>query len=154
MPLHPKLKETLADKARLDENRKPLEKLENSEKRRRVTRTIEIWWDPDIPPEETRDTTPGIPMRKQALEYPLDPEQEKLDTLIFPLLSEDLTNLPPAYIMTMKCDPLRDEGEEYKKRLMDVNILCVTKRYDDLIHRYSVRENQASEIGGIKKLAC
>jgi len=300
MPLHPKLKEILANKTQLEEGRKAFDKLEISEKRQWVIKTVEKWWDSDIPLEEVRDITldgpyGGIPMRvyrdtqstelpcylylhggawwvgaletvdglcryiakntkclvvaisyrlapefkfpvqleecyfvikwcaehakelgidsskiaiggrsaggnlaaatcllardrggpnlmfqtlempstdarinsashheygegyllnrddkKQALEYYLNSEEEKLNPLVSPLLAEDLTGLPPAYITTMECDPLRDEGEEYGKRLMEANIPCVMKRYEGLVHGYPAYEKEIPEIAEIK----
>jgi len=86
----------------------------------------------------------------QALGYYLNSEEEKSNPLASPLLAEDLANLPPAYITTMECDPLRDEGEEYGKRLMEANVPCVIKRYDGLIHEYVSYEKEIPEISKIR----
>lgn len=36
-----------------------------------------------------------------------------------PLMEKDYTNLPDTLILTAEFDPLRDEGEEYGKRLKE-----------------------------------
>lgn len=41
-----------------------------------------------------------------------------------PLMREDLTGLPPAYIMTVEFDVLRDEGIAYGKRLQVSFLWC------------------------------
>lgn len=41
------------------------------------------------------------------------------DMSVSPLLAEDFTNLPPAYIQVCGRDPLRDEGLAYADRLED-----------------------------------
>ena len=45
----------------------------------------------------------------------------------FPLMHDDLADLPPAFILTEECDVLRDEGVIYAKRLrsFDVNVTLI-----------------------------
>ena len=67
--------------------------------------------------------------------YAPDPEQWT-DPLISPLLAEDLSNLPPAWIWTAGFDPLRDEGEAYAQRLEAAGNEVRYRCYEDQIHGF------------------
>lgn|GEM_PF-1837508 len=53
-----------------------------------------------------------------------------------PGLAQDLSDLPPAYVVTAELDPLRDEGEWYASRLLKSNIKVVYKNYKGITHYF------------------
>lgn len=64
------------------------------------------------------------------------PEEDRGAALASPLLNTNFSHLPPATIITAYYDPLRDEGEEYVRRLRQANIPVAHKRYEDMIHGF------------------
>jgi acetyl esterase len=70
------------------------------------------------------------------IDHYLKGEKDKLDPLASPLLATDLSGLPPAFILTAECDPLRDEGEDYGRRLEAAGVPVEVKRYAGMPHGF------------------
>ncbi len=58
------------------------------------------------------------------------------DPRVSPLLADDLTGLPPAYVAVSGFDVLRDEGEAYARRLAAAGVTVGLRRHDRLIHAF------------------
>lgn len=65
--------------------------------------------------------------------YLSDPA-DALDPRVSPLLAEDVSGLPPAYVAVAGFDPLRDEGEAYAHRLKQAGVPTTLRRHSGLIH--------------------
>ena len=65
----------------------------------------------------------------------LPPSVDRRQPWVSPLHT-NLKGLPPALVMTAECDPLRDQGETFAKRLQDAGVPAELKRYDGMFHPF------------------
>lgn len=72
-------------------------------------------------------------------------QSDVLNPLVSPLLA-DLSNLPPAIIVTAEYDPLRDQGEAYAARLMEAGVETISLRVNGEIHAFVGNANVARRI--------
>lgn len=80
-----------------------------------------------------------LPESKKRLEITASPLRASL---------EDLSGLPPAFVIVDENDVLRDEGEAYAHRLIEAGVPTTIVRYEAIMHDFMmlnpVRETQAT----------
>lgn len=63
-------------------------------------------------------------------------EKDRTDPRASPLLAEDLSGLPEAYVMLAGYDPLHDEGLYYAEKLRAAGVQVTVADYPDLVHDF------------------
>jgi acetyl esterase len=90
--------------------------------------------------DSMRDVTDEHFFNKNAIAwywgmYLTSPEDGQ-NPLASPLKAADLSGLPPATVITAELDPLRDEAEEYGRRLARSGVPTEIIRYDGMMHGF------------------
>ncbi|MEV0293617.1 alpha/beta hydrolase [Nocardia sp. NPDC050710] len=80
----------------------------------------------------------------------LGPDGDEDNPYAAPPRTADLTDLPPAHIVTAEFDPLRDEGEAYGERLRASGVETEVIRYDGQFHGFVSMADQLADA----KAAC
>jgi acetyl esterase len=53
-----------------------------------------------------------------------------------PLQADDLSDLPPATVLTAEFDPLKKEGTDYAERLAEAGVSVDHSHYDEMVHSF------------------
>lgn len=67
--------------------------------------------------------------------YESSPE-DRMNPYFAPLVEKDLSNMPDTLILTAEFDPLRDEGEEYGRRLKEAGNYVEVHRIPNALHGF------------------
>jgi acetyl esterase len=65
---------------------------------------------------------------------------DSADPFLLPLRAPDLTDLPPALILTVEFDPLRDEGRAYAQALKTAGVAVEHIHFEDQMHGLLLQE--------------
>lgn len=97
----------------------------------------------------------GFPLTRTSMQwywdqYAPDPADRE-DPRASPLRSPDMAGAAPALVITAGLDPLRDEGEEYARRLESSGVEVELHRFGDVFHGFASipalpEANQAVEL--------
>jgi acetyl esterase len=95
------------------------------------------------------DITCAAPSHKTNTEYILTPadirwfmghylrsDDDRRNPLASPLFTASFKGLPPAMIITAEFDPLRDEGEDYGRKLREAGVPVQVSRYEGMVHGF------------------
>lgn len=63
-------------------------------------------------------------------------DMDRADPRVAPLETEDLSGLPPAFVLTAGYDPLRDGGRDYARRMREAGVRVDYSCYETTIHGF------------------
>lgn len=97
-------------------------------------------FDPDLASASMRELGDDFMLTRDGLavawSYYLSRPEDAASPYAAPLRAIDLARLPPALVITAEYDPLRDEGEEYGRRLAAAGTPAQVTRYPGVIHGF------------------
>lgn len=75
-------------------------------------------------------------MTECFIKYYSGSESDKFEPYFSPLLAQDLSNLPPALIITAEYDVLHDQGQQYAQRLREAGNQVQVTDYPGMVHGF------------------
>jgi acetyl esterase len=81
------------------------------------------------------------------LEHYMPPERDPGNPYLFPLVSDDLSGLPPTLMMTAEFDPLRDEGIAYAQKLAQAGVTVEHLHAADQMHGFLLLSRAVDRAG-------
>jgi acetyl esterase len=97
-----------------------------------------------------------------GVESYLPNEADHTNPLAMPYYAANLSNLPPAFVITSEFDPLRDTGRDYAKKLTAAKVPTVHKEVKGMLHcipgplnekdRSDLYNQAAKEFSGAKQI--
>ena len=88
-------------------------------------------------------------MLKPFNAFYLNSGSDPADPRVSPIKRKDLSGLPPALIVTAECDPLRDEGELYGRKLAQAGVAATVRRYASAAHGFVQHFSWLPEFQGV-----
>lgn len=76
------------------------------------------------------------PVMRWFIDQYLNSEEDKRNPEASPLLTDDLSSLPPLYMLTAGFDPLRDEELQYINRVRSAGIQVEHSDFQDMFHGF------------------
>lgn len=87
-----------------------------------------------------KENATGYLLTQEACRYLwkqyLENESDANNPYASPIRAESLAGLPPAMVLTAQYDPLRDEGQDYARRLLKAGVPVIARNYEGLIHGF------------------
>lgn len=80
------------------------------------------------------------------------PGVPRTDPGISPMLARDLHQMPPAVIVTIENDPVRDEGEHYAARLREAGVKVKHARIEGMVHHFPGQQSMMTFFGLFNEL--
>ncbi|WP_054858058.1 alpha/beta hydrolase [Vulcanisaeta sp. JCM 16159] len=94
----------------------------------------------DLASYTIREYSTGLFLEREAMAFfnkaYLRSPADAFDPRFSPILVDNLSNLPPALVITSEYDPLRDSAETYAAKLAEAGVPTVTVRFNGVTHGF------------------
>jgi len=87
----------------------------------------------------TGDSFGSLAQMTTNFRYFLAEGLDRTSPRVSPLHAQNVEGLAPAFIVTAKFDPLRDEGEAYVQKLQAANVTVEHAHYPEMIHGFAAQ---------------